>query len=105
MEQLRSKLNGTTAAVEAYQRVLNVNVRIKRKLNDERVKALTQVETSAGLEKEWESEGVGGDGGQAHLREERKGMGRREVGMGSDESVVGEDVWRGNVGEEGAGVR
>lgn len=25
--------------------------------------------------------------------------------MGSDESVVGEDVWRGNVGEEGASVR
>jgi len=35
LEQLRSKLNRTTAAVEAYQRVLNVNVRIKSKLNDE----------------------------------------------------------------------
>lgn len=105
MEKLRRKLNGTTAAVEAYQRVLNVNVRIKRKLNDERVKALTQVETSAGLEKEWESEGVGGDGSQAHLREERKGVERRGVRMGSDESVVGEDVWGRNAGEEGAGVR
>jgi hypothetical protein len=69
------------------------------------VKALTELETSAGLEKEWESEGVGRDGSQAHLREERKGVGRRGVGMGSDESVVGEDVWRGNVGEEGASVR
>jgi hypothetical protein len=40
----------------------------------------------------------------AHPREEGKGVGRREMGMGSDEGVVGKGVWRGNVGEEGASV-
>lgn len=39
-----------------------------------------------------------------HMREERKGVRRRGVGMGSDEGVVGEGVRRGNAGKEGASV-